>query len=299
MLLLFAPLDAGKPVSPGVYRRLQKALTALGPGNTGSMEELDQRELLRLGLSPAEADNILERLSKKQELERHLDTLWRLGVTVLTRISPGYPQRLRQVLGDRAPMLLYCVGNLCLLEEECVSLVGSRRLRAPGRYFAQCLGQATAQELLVCVSGGAAGADTAAVDSALDHGGGAVVFLADSLQERMMAMRPRLQSGRLLLVSEDGFDQSFSTQRAYSRNRLIHAMGQKTFVAQSDYGRGGTWNGVMENLKYGWSPVFMCASEPDDPGTRGLLERGCNPLLPEELHDLRTLEPGQTSLFPV
>ena len=194
-------------------------------------------------------------------------------------------------------MLLYCAGDLSLFQTECAALVGSRRLRQPGRRFAEALGKAAAQQNLTYVSGGAAGADTVGLDSAMAAGGQAIVFVADSLKARMAQMARILQTGRLLLVSEYGFDQEFSAQRAYSRNRLIHAMGQKVFVAQSDYGKGGTWNGVIENLKNGWSPVYMCDLEPEDPGTRGLLERGCHAAPLAELADLRALQRGQIGLF--
>lgn len=82
-----------------------------------------------------------------------------------------------------------------------------------------------------------------------------------------------------------------------SRNRLIHAMGQKVFVAQSDYGTGGTWNGTMENLKEGWDPVFVYDGEPEEPATRGLLERGAEPVSLSQLEQLSALGLQQTSLF--
>ena len=53
----------------------------------------------------------------------------------------------------------------------------------------------------------------------------------------------------------------------------------------------------MENLKHGWSPVFVWDGTPEEPGTRGLLERGCAPVSMEDLRDLRGLKTRQTSLF--
>lgn len=130
-------------------------------------------------------------------------------------------------------------------------------------------------------------------------GGRAVVFLADSLATHCTDQRYRklLLDQRIVLVSEQGPDMEFSAPRALSRNRLIHAMGQKVLVAQSDYGSGGTWNGTMENLKAQWSPVWMFDGEPNDPGTRGLLERGAMPVSLSQLQDLSALGQNQTSLF--
>ena len=125
------------------------------------------------------------------------------------------------------------------------------------------------------------------------------MFLADSLKRHLTDRRYEvpLSEGRLLLVSEHGPDLEFTTPRAMSRNRLIHAMGEKVLVAQSDYGSGGTWSGTMENIKAGWSPVFMFSGEPEDPGTRGLMERGAAPVSMDELKQLDTLGEMQISLF--
>jgi len=295
MLLLFAPLGEDKPLGLRNYRSLLRMLEALGGADPDG--ELTEEELARLGMAREEAGLILRRLSREDLLERYLDTLARLGITAVTRISPEYPARLRETLGDGAPMLLCCTGDLSLFGTECVALEGSRKLREPGQKFSAALGQAAAQQGLTLVSGGAAGADTLGMEAALAAGGSGIAFLADSLQDRLTQHPGEIAEGRLLLVSEGGFDLPFSIPRAYSRNRLIHAMGQKVFAAQSDYGAGGTWQGVTENLKHGWSPVFMFDGEPEDPGTRGLLERGCAPVSMEGLADLRGRNNRQVSLF--
>ena len=79
--------------------------------------------------------------------------------------------------------------------------------------------------------------------------------------------------------------------RALGRNYLIHAMGEKTLVAQCRAGSGGTWDGTTENLKHGWSPVFV--HDDGTPGAGALIERGAaavralgrlDELQPEQLH---------------
>ena len=297
MLLLFAPLAGEKALGAAEFRRMEQRLLALGPALSGLEEDVTEQELRRLGLSEQEAERVLFRLSQEAALERQLGGLAVRGIMPITRLSAEYPRKLLRTLGNRGPMVLYCAGDLSLMQKECVSLVGSRRLREIGARFAKSLGAAAAREGLVYVSGGAAGADSPGLEVAMEQGGSAIVFLPDSLIARMKEFRRWLASGRLLLVSEYGYDLHFSTQRAYARNRLIHAMGEKTFVAQAEYGRGGTWNGVLENLGQGWSPVFICGDEPEDPGTRGLVERGCTPVGTAELRELRGLKAQQIGLF--
>ena len=62
-------------------------------------------------------------------------------------------------------------------------------------------------------------------------------------------------------------------------------MGEKTLVAQTGFGSGGTWNGTLENLRHGWSPVFVHADGSE--GASALIARGAEPV--RELHTLEAL----------
>lgn len=297
ILLLYA-LPGETPLRESLFRRLSRAYDVLGAQESRD-GELHRDELLRLGCTAEEADAVLARLSQRNVLGQYLMKLGMQGIEVITRISPEYPQRLRDVLGLHAPLVLFCAGSMELWQKTCISLVGSRRLRQPGSLFARQAGRAIGAQGYCYCSGGASGADSIGFSGAMESGGSAVVFLADSLKRHLTDRRYEvpLAEGRLLLVSEHGPDLEFTTPRAMSRNRLIHAMGEKVLVAQSDYGSGGTWSGTMENIKAGWSPVFMFSGEPEDPGTRGLMERGAAPVSMDELKQLDTLGEMQISLF--
>ena len=298
LLLLYA-LPGEITLRESLFRRLFRALEALGSADREENAELDEGELSRLGCKTEESAEILRRLEQRQLLGQYLMKLGQKGIDVTTRISPEYPCRLREILGDRAPLVLFYAGNAALFQENCISLVGSRRLRRPGKTFAYAAGRAIAQQGFCYCSGGAAGADTEGLLGAVSNGGSAVLFLADRLTDHVDDRRYQklLREQRAVLVSEQGPDLEFSAPRAMSRNRLIHAMGQKVLVAQSDYGSGGTWNGTIENLKAQWSSVWMFDGEPDDPGTRGLIERGAAPIALSNLNNLSTLGTQQTSLF--
>lgn len=293
MLLYALP---GAPLREGVYRKLFRAYSALEV--EAEDRDLQEQDLMRLGCNRETAKQILYRLEQQETLFSYLRNLNTRGIEIVTRLSPDYPQKLRLALGDHAPLVLYCGGNTELFSTPCMSLVGSRQLREKGKGFSARSGDAIAREGYTYCSGGALGADSVGFDSAMQAGGSAILFVADSLEACMGQgrYRPFLEQGRLLLVSEFGYDQTFSPQRAMSRNRLIHALGERTLVAQSDYGSGGTWNGTVENLKQGWSPVLMCNEEPDDLGTRGLIERGAVPVLTEEVGNFTQIQPAQLSL---
>jgi DNA processing protein len=42
-----------------------------------------------------------------------------------------------------------------------------------------------------------------------------------------------------------------------NRNKYIYALSNGTFVVASDYNKGGTWAGAVENIKKGWVNTFV------------------------------------------
>ena len=68
---------------------------------------------------------------------------------------------------------------------------------------------------------------------------------------------------------------------------MIHALGYLTFIAQSNSGIGGTWDGAAKNLRHGWSPVF-CFDD-GSPATAELEQLGATRIAPEQLADLSAL----------
>ena len=187
-------------------------------------------------------------------------------------------------LGSLAPPALFCKGDVSLLCSPCVALVGSRRLHEPGRQFAETVGALAAQEGYTLVSGGAEGADRTAQAACLRHGGKVIVFTPDRLTELKV-------QENILYCSEEGFDLPFTSLRALGRNRLIHALSEKTFVAQTSYQRGGTWRGSVENLRSGWSPLFVFWD--GSRGAEGLMRMGAREIL--ELNSIRSLQEPQLS----
>ena len=118
--------------------------------------------------------------------------------------------------------------------------------------------------------------------------GQVISIVADSLEKQS-------QRTNVLYLSEDGYNLPFSTPRALSRNRLIHCMGIRTFVAQSGYQRGGTWDGTVKNLRFGWSTVYCF--EDGSPAQSLLQEMGANAVTMEELSNISDLKNRNISLF--
>ena len=284
VLLLCASLGgAERPLSMAQFRELSLRAQAHGVPQGDLNAELTQRDVERLGYPAADAEHIAALLSRERRLEESLTAAERCGIVPLTRITAAYPVPLARKLSVSCPPVLFAKGELLLMRRECVSLVGSRELNAAGRAFARRVGRLAAEEGLTLVSGGAAGADTEAQEACLAAGGSVIVFTPGRLTELPVRRN-------VLYLSEGGWTLPFSVPRAMSRNRLIHAMGEKTLVAQTGFGSGGTWNGTLDNLRHGWSTVFV--HDDGSEGAAALIARGAEPAA-AALTSLRTLEPSQ------
>lgn len=214
----------------------------------GTLREMETDDLRKLGYSGEFAARILGLLEQEALLDHYLDRGAKLGCVPLTWASEGYPDRLRGTLKLERPGCLWAKGDLTILTLPAVALVGSRELREENRHFAEAVGREAARQGYVLVSGNARGADRTAQESCLENGGRVVCVVADELSKQPVRKN-------VLYLSEDGYQEAFSAQRALSRNRVIHALGTVTFVAQSASGRGGTWSGTVRNLRSGWSGV--------------------------------------------
>ena len=267
-----------RPLTVAQFRKLSRRVrdAEKAPGD----RELELSDLTRLGYARAEAEQILSLFSEEELLDRYLHKAERTGCTPLTPLSPGYPRRLWEALGDDAPACLWARGDLTLLLKAGIALVGSRDLHPENREFARQAGIQAAKQDLILISGNARGADRTAQEAALAADGKVISILADRLTDH----EPR---ENLLYLSEEGFDLEFSAQRALSRNRCIHAMGFAAIAAQCSLRTGGTWDGSVKNLRFGWSPLYVF-----DDGSESadlLTEMGAVKIGFGELKDLRNL----------
>ena len=244
---------------------------------------IELSDLTDIGCPPDMAQRVLQLLSQEDLMGRYREYGRHHGCLPITRIGNDYPSLLRSRLQQEAPGCIWYKGDYHLLRKPAVALVGSRELREESVQFAKRVGELAAYHGYVLISGNARGADTVAQESCLAAGGQVISIVADSLIDK----RPRMG---MVYVSEDGCDLPFTSARALSRNRLIHAMARSTFVAQCDYGKGGTWSGTTKNLRGRWSPVF-CHYDGSN-GAKALYDMGATMVSAVELDDVFYKIPG-------
>lgn len=237
---------------------------------------LDWDTLSALGYDRRFCIRVMELLDRRKAL---IDYINREPMIQLT--WPGhvdYPLRLER-LGEAQPLVLFCKGDISILREASVALVGARDIAPENGQFARKIGRMVAEAGLHLVSGHARGADLLAQEACLEAGGKVIAFVPDRLIDY-----PDREN--VLYVSEEGYDYFFTSQRALRRNTLIHALGSVCFVAQCAKTTGGTWSGTTENLRMGYSRVY--AWDDGSVGVKALHRQGAR-LLRECPVDLREL----------
>ncbi len=267
-----------KPLTVPQFRMLQDRMKHLRRRKEDL--ELDPYDLMSIGFGKETALHIVDLLGEAEQLRWYLMRAAERGIRPITRATESYPLILRRRLGKDAPGVLWARGDLSLLQKPAIALVGSRDLKEKNRLFAEEVGYQAARQGLVLVSGNARGADRTAQNACLAAGGQVISVVADSLLDHT-------EKEHQLFLSELSYDEPFSPQRALSRNRVIHALGRMTLVAQTDLEKGGTWHGTVKNLHHGWSGV---ACFRDGSGaSRRLEDMGAFLLESEDLTDLGVL----------
>ena len=298
ILLLTAPLVAGQgkspasPLSPVEYNRLARWLQKHGrePADLVSNGGWNELKDGSLELDRRRLGHLLGRgFSLGQAVKR-----WQArAIRVVSRADVDYPRRLKNHLGVLAPPLLCGCGERAVLDGGGLAVVGSRNVSDELIGYTEDVGRLAAKAHRSVVSGGARGIDRAAMRGALEAGGVVAGILADSLERAVMRREHReaLMSGRLVLISPYDPAARFHVGHAMQRNKLIYALADAALVVSSDYGKGGTWTGAVEQLeKLRFVPVYVRADGKTGKGLDELRRRGArpwpNPTAPETLRSL-------------
>jgi len=315
VLLLTAPLlaaaDASKDqLTPGEYKQVAKLLAQLKmrPADLLNNQADQLPGEMQCLIDGERCQRLLQRESELDQAVQHWESR---AIWVVSPFDDEYPRRLRERLKDAAPAVIYGAGETSLLDEGVLAVVGSRAVDDSLLEYTEKVGQLAAQALCTIVSGGARGIDQAAMRGALASGGKAVGVLADSLERSVVNREHRdlLNEGNLILISPYDPAAGFNVGHAMQRNKLIYALADAALVVNSDFEKGGTWAGAVEQLdKLHFVPVYVRVDD-ENKGLAGLQRKGAvlwpNPGTPEDLIALleqsvethQTVETNQLSLL--
>ncbi len=128
---------------------------------------------------PAQAAQAIFAQTALQDAEKELEKAEKAGSRLIPLESEDYPPRLKQI--PDAPLVLYVRGDVKVLSQFAVAMVGTRRPSAYGSSVAHRLAHDLAERQLVVVSGLARGIDSACHRGALEAKGRSVAVLGSGI----------------------------------------------------------------------------------------------------------------------
>lgn len=206
----------------------------------------------------------------------------------ITILDAEYPDCLRQLACP--PWVLFYQGNIRLLEEPMITIVGSRDLSVYGEYLT-ALAADELKKRFVLVSGLAKGADAIVHKRALE-GGHTIGVIGSGLGTRYPKENHDLYEAMAkndLILSEYPFFTGVRKENFPWRNRIIAALGQACIVTAAKQ-RSGTMITVNEALAVS-RDIYTFPYPFNDEAGRGcdiLIAEGANILYTSsQLHEIR------------
>ncbi|GLV59822.1 hypothetical protein KDH_66460 [Dictyobacter sp. S3.2.2.5] len=222
----------------------------------------------------------LERAKEKLVAQAFLvEQLQHAGISMMTVLDEHYPKSLKLAL-DRThiPPILFYAGDVDILKYPTAAIIGSRNASETSLNFTKTISQYLASNNVNVISGYARGVDRAAYEGAIITQGYTTVVLPQGIrklsQAQLRSLQPKIESEKVLLLSQFHPDAPWMVSRAMERNKVVTGLAQVVVVAESDT-KGGTWDGAIGALKQK-RLLFVRQSNDEDtlPGNKLLLARG-------------------------
>lgn len=146
-----------------------------------------------------------------------------------------YPESLRMI--ENAPKKIYAMGNINLLKDENISVVGTRRISDYGKRYGKEICKDLVLRDIPIVSGLAIGTDTLAHETALKYGGKTIAVLPSGFenifpQKNEKLAREIVEKGGLL-VSEYSPKTVADSSKFLERNRIVAGLGIALVVIEA------------------------------------------------------------------
>ena len=271
-----------EPLTPSEYNKLTDWLREKG---LRPAELFNSSIFFEDASFPSESARVEYLLNRGGIMAVELESWLNIGGWVTSRADEEYPQRFKQILGKNAPALYFGIGPRGFLSKGGVAFVGSRDISEEGQEATRRIALRCAERQITVISGGARGVDQTSMQSALEAGGKVIGVLANDLARASVTRicRDYIEGEKLVLLSPFHPNAHFQVWNAMARNKVIYALSDAAVVITSADGKGGTWEGAVENLRKWHIPLFV-REDSSLPGNRHLIEKGATPL-PKDAYD--------------
>lgn len=209
-----------------------------------------------------------------EKLNETLDRYKARGIEIITLYSSNYPKLLHET--NSPPFVLYCMGNLQLLDTTSCAVVGTRKPSEYGRVSTKQFVQALVNAGITIVSGLATGVDTIAHEMAIAENGSTVAVIAGGFDHIYPATNKSLFKVMIqnnLVVTESKpeiFPQAYMFP---IRNRIIAGLSRAVLVTEA-----GKRSGALHTKNYALAfnrDVFALPgriNSPESEGTNAIIK---------------------------
>ncbi|MBC8719059.1 DNA-processing protein DprA [Ochrobactrum sp. Marseille-Q0166] len=215
------------------------------------------------------------RVTPREDAERELEAIERIGARLVGMGEPDYPQQLKNC--EAPPPLVIIKGNPSVFRKPPVAIVGSRNASVVGAQFTERLARDLGNAGFAIVSGLARGIDAAAHKASLESG--TVAVLAGGLDRpyppENLSIYRAIPESNSALITEMPMGAEPRSRDFPRRNRIIAGLSLGLIVIEAAERSGSLISARMAGEM--GRTVFAVPGSPLDPrarGTNSLLKQG-------------------------
>ena len=156
-------------------------------------------------------------------------------IKIITLLDKEYPEKLKNIYDK--PKVLYAKGNIKLLNEQSVAIVGCRDCSNYGKNIARKLSYSLAKENICIISGLAKGIDTFSHIGALEAGGKTIAVIGSGLDYvypyENKDLYERILKNDGLIVTEYNLGTKPERLNFPARNRIISGLSDAIVIVEA------------------------------------------------------------------
>ena len=186
------------------------------------------------GIVGEENANKLKTFAFEDFLDEYLENLAKKHILLVTIVDEEYPEKLLKL--DEKPYFLFCKGDVSLLKEKSIAIVGTRSPSNYGTIVTERFAGELAKEGVVIVSGLAYGVDGIAHKKALDVGGKTIAVLGSGFDNIYPAIHTNLANEiaeKGLLLSEYRPEVTATRYTFPQRNRIVAGLSDGVLITEA------------------------------------------------------------------
>lgn len=223
-----------------------------------------------------EWDSICKAITEREPIEdeKIKQVLQDFKGNYVTICDDNYPQKFNKIY--KPPFVFYYYGDLSLLNEPCLSVVGSRECSDYSKQSAFKIIKELNNKVVI-VSGLAKGIDAAAHQAIIESRGKTIAVLGSGIDYcyplENKSLYDEIKKNHLL-ISEYPFSSVPKKHHFPYRNRMIGALGDALFIVEAKETSSGTYHTLRTALELGKDVYCLPSPYLKDSLTNRLIQEG-------------------------